>query len=54
MLLLVPGGYIKFDALEEPVLNQHWEHWVSQVKAGVSGRFRPVHEKPSSAHPVRV
>jgi len=44
-LLLVPVAYVKFDALETSVLNQHWKQWVGQVKAGVSGKFRPVEEK---------
>ncbi|MBI3402003.1 MAG: efflux RND transporter permease subunit [Acidobacteria bacterium] len=40
-LLLVPVAYVKFDAIEQAVLNQRWREWISRMKGGSSRRLRP-------------
>jgi hypothetical protein len=37
----VPVAYVKFDALEETVMNQRWKRFISRVHAGTFGRLRP-------------
>jgi HAE1 family hydrophobic/amphiphilic exporter-1 len=44
-LLLVPVAYVKFDALEQSLLNRRWKDWVGQAKGGLIGRLRPAPEK---------
>ncbi|MBI3491225.1 MAG: efflux RND transporter permease subunit, partial [Acidobacteria bacterium] len=40
-LLLVPVAYVRFDALEQAMLNQRWREWISRLKGGASRRLRP-------------
>ena len=40
-LLLVPVAYVKFDALEQAVLNQRWKALVGRARASTIGRMRP-------------
>jgi HAE1 family hydrophobic/amphiphilic exporter-1 len=40
-LLLVPVAYVKFDALEQALLNPKWREWISRMKGGSSRRLRP-------------
>jgi len=40
-LLLVPVAYVKFDALEQAMLNPRWREWISRMKGGSSRRLRP-------------
>jgi HAE1 family hydrophobic/amphiphilic exporter-1 len=40
-LLLVPVAYVKFDALEQAVVNQRWKDWIARVKAAAGLRPAP-------------
>jgi HAE1 family hydrophobic/amphiphilic exporter-1 len=40
-LLLVPVAYVKFDALEQSMVNQRWKGVLSRLHAGTFGRLRP-------------
>jgi HAE1 family hydrophobic/amphiphilic exporter-1 len=40
-LLLVPVAYVKFDALEQAVLNQRWKAMMSHLRESTLGRLRP-------------
>jgi len=40
-LLLVPVAYVKFDALEQAVVNQRWKDWITRAKAAAGLRTAP-------------
>jgi HAE1 family hydrophobic/amphiphilic exporter-1 len=42
-LLLVPVAYVKFDALEQTVLNRRWKHLVGRVRG--ADRLKPAAER---------
>jgi hydrophobe/amphiphile efflux-1 (HAE1) family protein len=39
-LLLVPVAYVKFDAMEQALLNPKWREWISRMKGGSSRRLK--------------
>ena len=43
-LLLVPVGYVKFDALEQSLVNQRLKAWFSRIASSTRRRLRPAEE----------
>jgi uncharacterized membrane protein len=38
-LLLVPVAYVKFDALEQSILNRRFKTWIGKLSAATVGRL---------------